>query len=167
MEKRKCKQIYRGASQRDKKRDKKVKFGISPFGVWRNHRDDARGSDTAAFQTSYDNLYADVLKWIDMGWIDYVIPQVYWNFGFAPAPYEKLVDWWSKETSGKKVKLFIGQGAYKVGKENWENPDELINQIYYNRSKGIEGSAFFDIKSLVENPYNLKDRLKIDVFREN
>ena len=149
------------------KRDKNVKFGISPFGVWRNSKDDTRGSETAAFQTSYDNLYADVLKWIDMGWIDYVIPQVYWNFGFAPAPYEKLVNWWVKETSGKKVKLYIGQGAYKVGKENWENPDELINQIYYNRSLGIEGSAFFDIKSILESPYNIKNRLKIDVFREN
>lgn len=146
-------------------RNKNVEFGISPFGVWRNDVDDKRGSQTEAAQTSYDNLYADVLKWVDKGWIDYVIPQVYWNFGFQPAPYEKLVKWWVRETEGKGVKLYIGQGAYKLGQENWENPEELINQIYYNRNLGIGGSAFFGLSSLFENGYDMKNRFKKDVYK--
>jgi uncharacterized lipoprotein YddW (UPF0748 family) len=148
-----------------KQRKKEVKFGISPFGVWRNYIDDKRGSQTEASQRSYDTLYADVLKWVDMGWVDYIIPQVYWNFGFQTVPYEKLVRWWVNETEGKGVKLYIGHGAYKLGQENWENPDELVNQIYYNRSLGIGGSAFFGLNPFLENVYDLKNRLKKEVYK--
>ena len=55
-----------------------VEFGVSPFGVWRNKNRDPRGSDTKAL-SNYDDLYADILKWIDEGKIDYVIPQLYWR----------------------------------------------------------------------------------------
>ena len=48
-----------------------VEFGISPFGVWRNlSRDSVNGSATRAGITNYDDLYADVLLWMQEGWID-------------------------------------------------------------------------------------------------
>jgi uncharacterized lipoprotein YddW (UPF0748 family) len=59
----------------------RVKFGISPFGVWRNKSQDPMGSDTKAGQTNYDDLYADILLWLSKGWIDYVTPQLYWERG--------------------------------------------------------------------------------------
>lgn len=70
-----------------------VKFGISPFGVWRNHSKDSEGSMTHAGQTNYDDLYADILLWLRKGWIDYVCPQIYWSFNTKAAPYGPLLDW--------------------------------------------------------------------------
>jgi uncharacterized lipoprotein YddW (UPF0748 family) len=37
-----------------------VKFGISPFGVWRNQSDDPEGSATKAGVTMYDELIRDI-----------------------------------------------------------------------------------------------------------
>lgn len=149
-----------------KKIDAGVQFGISPFGVWRNKTDDSRGSATAASQTSYDNLYADVLYWIEEGWIDYVIPQIYWNFGFTPAPYEEVLRWWIDETRDKDVKLYIGQGAYKLDNKQWDDSSELINQIHYNRNLNIKGSAFFSIKSLLGSDKGLKTKIRTEIYNE-
>ena len=102
-----------------------VRFGISPFGVWRNASDTPKGSDTKAYIRSYDTLYADTRYWAYVGWIDYIVPQIYWNIGFAPACYEKTLKWWVKELEDKPVDLYVGQALYKVGTEDaWLNPDE-------------------------------------------
>jgi len=131
-----------------------VSFGVSPFGVWRNRADDKRGSDTRAGVTNYDTLFADTKLWVKKGWIDYIIPQIYWNFGFKPAAYEKLVKWWTKEVGKQsKVSLYIGHAAYKVNKDkHWKDKKELAKQVSYNRNyKNIGGSVFFDITSLNKN----------------
>lgn len=70
-----------------------VKFGISPFGIYRNQSSDPLGSRTRGLQ-NYDDLYADVLLWAREGWIDYNIPQVYWHIGHPAADYATLVEWW-------------------------------------------------------------------------
>ncbi len=75
-----------------------VQFGISPFGVWRNQDKDPKGSPTRAGQTNYDDLYADVLLWMKNGWIDYLIPQLYWSMEHPLASHRKLADWWSIRT---------------------------------------------------------------------
>ena len=74
-----------------------VKFGISPFGVWRNIATDPEGSDTTAGAQTYDDLYADTRSWVREDWIDYIAPQVYWHIGFAPADYAELVPWWADQ----------------------------------------------------------------------
>lgn len=63
-----------------------VRFGISPFGIYRNKRStpDGSGSDTNGLQ-NYDDLYADVLLWTEKGWIDYNMPQLYWEIGHSAA----------------------------------------------------------------------------------
>lgn len=136
-----------------------VKFGISPFGVWRNKDKDADGSDTQAGQTNYDDLYADVLKWLKEGWIDYVTPQLYWNIGFKVADYSVLLDWWSKHSYGRHV--YIGQGIYRVGGKGWENPEELSNQIKLNRNyTEVKGSMYFNSKTFLENKLDVNSRVK-------
>ena len=142
-----------------KKQNKDISFGISPFGVWRNaSTDPGRGSDTQAGVQNYDDLYADILHWMDKGWIDYVVPQIYWNQGFKAAEYNTLVEWWSKNARITNTDLYIGQAAYKVG--SWSNPNELINQINYNRKyPEVKGSIFFSYKSLKENPKNIINNL--------
>jgi uncharacterized lipoprotein YddW (UPF0748 family) len=162
-------QLIQGVSQTVKKFKPYVKFGIGPFGVWRNKdRDPENGSDTRAGVTCYDDLYADVLLWLKNGWIDYVAPQVYWSIGFPPADYEILVDWWSKHTYGRQ--LYIGHAAYKIGNSpndaNWEEPDQINRQIALNRANpNVHGSLFFSVKPLFRNPLGVQDSLIKSIFR--
>ena len=90
-----------------------VKFGISPFGIYRNQKSDPQGSLTNGLQ-NYDDLYADILLWIERGWVDYTIPQIYWEIGHKAADYETLVAWWAQHASGRP--LFIGQDVMRTVK---------------------------------------------------
>ena len=142
-----------------KKQNKDISFGISPFGVWRNaSTDPSRGSETKAGVQNYDDLYADILLWMNKGWIDYVAPQIYWNQGHKAAEYNTLVKWWSKYAGQTKTNLYIGQAAYKVN--DWQNAKELINQVNFNRNyPEVKGSIFFSYKSLLTNPKNATSSL--------
>lgn len=141
-----------------------VKFGVSPFGVWRNRdKDPANGSDTRASQTCYDDLYADVLKWVRLGWLDYVAPQLYWNIGFPPADHQILLNWWS--TRVQEVELYIGHAAYKVANNQepaWHDANEIPKQIELNRRNfKSAGSIYFSSKSLLENRLGVRDTLDV------
>lgn len=145
-----------------------VEFGISPFGVWRNISQDSTGSNTRAGQTNYDDLFADILKWQQEGWIDYVVPQIYWQIGFRVADYKVLADWWSKNTFGSQ--LYIGQAPYRVDKKArdkvWRSSKEIIRQIKLNRTyPTISGSMFFSAKVLRRNPQHLNDKLLKKVYQ--
>jgi uncharacterized lipoprotein YddW (UPF0748 family) len=145
-----------------------VRLGISPFGVWRNKAVDPTGSDTQAGQTDYDDLYADTRTWIRRGWLDYIAPQIYWNIGFAPAAYDKLIPWWINEVAGTNVHLYIGQAVYKIGSAPgpWSNPDEMPNQLQFNRQfKAVRGSIFFSMKDLLANRLGFTDRLINDIYQ--
>ncbi|SFF00899.1 Uncharacterized lipoprotein YddW, UPF0748 family [Paenibacillus algorifonticola] len=138
-----------------------IDFGISPFGIWRNSRDDSTGSDTTG-NSAYDSQYADARSWIRNEWIDYIAPQLYWSIGFKPAAYEKLVDWWAKETRGTSVKLYIGHGAYKLGSNttDWKSSDAIIRQLQLNRKyPEVRGSIFFSAKTLLNNTAGIGNRL--------
>ena len=93
-----------------------VKFGISPFGVWRNSNVDPKGSDTKAGQTNYDDLYADILKWLKKGWIDYVTPQAYWHIGFEIADHKIIAEWWNGNSFNRN--LYIGHGIHRLDKKS-------------------------------------------------
>ncbi len=129
-----------------------IQFGISPFGVWRNQTVDISGSDTKAGQTNYDNLFADPLKWIEEGWIDYILPQIYWSLDFSPASHKKIMQWWISHTGN--TNLYVGNAPYKI-KNNadkaWKKKKELPLQIAearkYNR---VKGNVFFSAKSLMD-----------------
>lgn len=140
-----------------------VKFGISPFGVWRNaSKDPQLGSATRAGINTYDDLYADVRGWLEKGWIDYVAPQLYWNIGFAIADYEVLLKWWQGNCFNRN--LYAGHAAYKINNSPepaWKNPGEIPGQIRMNRSTpGVQGSIFYNTNSLIKNPLHVIDSLK-------
>jgi uncharacterized lipoprotein YddW (UPF0748 family) len=151
--------FVRELSSRIKSEKPHVKFGISPFGVWRNNDKDPAGSATRAGQTNYDDLYADVLTWLREGWIDYITPQLYWPIGFAVADYTVLLEWWSRHTYGKH--LYIGQGIYRLGAKGWENHEELNNQLALNRSNPqVKGSMYFSAKFFLQDKDGLNARMK-------
>jgi uncharacterized lipoprotein YddW (UPF0748 family) len=143
-----------------------VKFGISPFGVWRNSDKDPRGSNTKAGQTNYDDLYADILLWLQKGWIDYVAPQLYWEFGHKAAPYEVLIDWWSKHTYGKHC--YIGLGIYRAGSSDaWKDSTLIPRQIELLRNTpNMQGMIFFSSKTFNKNPNGWNDSLRLHYFKE-
>lgn len=143
-----------------------VKFGISPFGVWRNRKDSPEGSATAAGQTSYDNLYADTRKWVQMGWIDYIAPQNYFSRGFKLVPYQNLTLWWAQNSYDRH--LYIGQASYRLGRneQGWQSPSEIADQIRFNRGLPVvKGSIFFSSKSLTTNQKGIQDSLRTTLYR--
>jgi uncharacterized lipoprotein YddW (UPF0748 family) len=144
-----------------------VKFGISPFSVWRNKDQDPDGSDSKAGQTNYDDLYANILLWLKKGWIDYVAPQLYLEIGHGKIAYEKLLDWWSKHSYGRH--LYIGQGIYRADERSsaWKNPNELPNQIQLLRKyPDVQGSIYFSSTSFDRNPNGWNDSLRNNYYRE-
>ncbi|HET8828364.1 MAG TPA: family 10 glycosylhydrolase [Pelobium sp.] len=141
-----------------------VKFGISPFGIWRNLKEDPRGSDSNGF-SGYSSLYADVYKWTEKGWLDYVNPQIYFPFGYAPAAYEKLTDWWAKNSFGKHI--YIGHGIYRLNQKanGWDDPQQMPNQIrYLRKNQNIQGSVFFSSKSVTNNIGSFQDSLRKNLY---
>ena len=149
-----------------KEEKKYVRFGISPFSVWRNKDKDPRGSDSRAGQTNYDDLYANILLWLEKGWIDYVTPQLYLEIGHDKIAYEKLLNWWSEHSYGKHV--YIGHGIYRVDEKNsikWKNPEELPNQIKLLRANSnVQGSIYFSSKSFDRNPNGWNDSLRNNYY---
>lgn len=136
-----------------------VKFGISPFGIWRNKSNDPTGSATSGM-SAYDSIYADSRTWIRKGTVDYVMPQLYWQRGFRAADYNVLAPWWANEVKGSDVQLYIGMGLYRVGEAGWTNPNELGAQINLNRKYStIRGEVFFNAKKLLTNPLRAMDRV--------
>lgn len=130
-----------------------VRFGVSPFGIWRNSKSDPRGSETSGLE-NYDSLYADVLLWEEKGWVDYLIPQLYWELEHKSASYKVLVDWWSKN-AGKRRHLFIGQDVGRTMKEN-----ELARKIALaSEAATISGHCWWPGYSLTANVGGVADSL--------
>ncbi len=139
---------------------KSCKFGISPFGVWRNLSQDSLGSDTHAGQTNYDDLYADILLWLKKGWIDYVTPQLYWEFEYRNAPFGILLDWWSKHSYGRPC--YVGLGYYRAGSNvYWRDKSQLPRQLTAIRNTPhIDGEVYFSSTSFFKNPFGWNDTLR-------
>lgn len=139
-----------------------VKFGISPFGVWRNLSDDSRGSDTMAGTTNYDDLYANIIKWQKKGWIDYSLPQLYWHIGHPLVDFKTLAHWWKKHHYGRDI--YIGHGIFKNNiastVHEWTLPGELPQQIKLLREiPEIGGSAFYSSNHFNRNLQGFQDSL--------
>lgn len=144
-----------------KHRNSNIKFGVSPPGIWRNFRNDPEGSKTNGL-SSYDDLYADSRHWIQQKWIDYIIPQVYWNIDHKIADYQNIIDWWQQNCGN--VQLYIGHAAYKMESSRlkaWKDGKEINRQVARNRQNNkIMGSAFFSANSLLKNEKNFSLSLK-------
>lgn len=143
-----------------------VKFGISPFSVWRNKDKDPRGSDSQAGQTNYDDLFADILLWLKEKWIDYVAPQLYLEIGHDKIDYAKLLDWWSKNAYGRH--LYIGHGIYRAGTNAaWKRTNEIPDQINLLRKyPNVHGSIFYSSKSFDKNPNGWNDSLRNHYYKQ-
>ncbi|WP_369410223.1 glycoside hydrolase family 10 protein [Hufsiella ginkgonis] len=142
-----------------------VKFGISPFGIWKNYGQDTLGSKSAG-GSSYLEQFADSRKWVAKGWVDYITPQLYWTFGYRPAPFENLLEWWSNNTYNRH--LYIGQGAYRAAelRYGWNDRKTIPNQLRaLRRNPRVQGSVFFSSKSVINNLGGVRDSLRFDFYK--
>ncbi|WP_299390557.1 family 10 glycosylhydrolase [uncultured Gelidibacter sp.] len=123
-----------------------VKFGISPFGIWRpGHPASIAGMD------QYNELYADAKLWLNKGWIDYFTPQLYWKINQSAQSFPVLLGWWERENTQKRH-LWPGMSLYAGG--DAAAIDEVINQIMITRGMVPEskGTVHWSIKPLVTHP---------------
>ena len=140
-----------------------VRFGISPFGIYRNQKDtpDGSGSDTRGLQ-NYSDLYADVLLWTEKGWVDYLIPQVYWEIGHSAADYAVLVPWWSLKKNGGH--LYIGQDVVRSMQANDLNvreANQLPEKMKLTQSfPAVDGNCWWPAYRVADNFLGVADSLK-------
>lgn len=133
-----------------------VRFGISPFGIWRNEKSDPRGSKTDGLE-NYDDLYADVILWTKKGWVDYLIPQLYWNTDHPRASYTVLLDWWNRNSNGRH--MYIGQSIPVTMKEAADG--QLSTKLAMSRAaENIQGNCWWPAYSLTANENGVADSLK-------
>jgi uncharacterized lipoprotein YddW (UPF0748 family) len=135
-----------------------VRFGISPFGIYRNKRSDPDGSDTNGLQ-NYDDLYADIKLWVEKGWIDYNLPQLYWERGHAAADYTTLLHWWNKHNF--KQPLYIGQNLQRSIDKN-----ELEVKIRQTREMSfVHGNCYWYGYQVLDNFEGVADVMKDDLHK--
>lgn len=130
-----------------------VRFGVSPFGIWRNKKNDPRGSETSGLE-NYDGLYADVLKWEENGWVDYIIPQLYWELDHKTASYSVLLKWWN-DNAGSKRHVYVGQDVCRTMDER-----KLSRKIEMTRqANNIIGNCWWPAYALTRNVESVADSL--------
>ena len=130
-----------------------VKFGVSPFGIYRNEKSDSNGSKTNGLQ-NYDQLYADVLLWVKNGWVDYCVPQIYWEIGNKAADYDELIHWWDKYCT--KTTLVIGEDVERTVKFNQMARKMALHAELPN----VKGTVLWYAKAVVDNVGNYGTRLR-------
>ena len=139
-----------------------VKFGISPFGIYHNQTNGTKvpGSATKGLQ-NYDDLYADILYWVNQGWVDYNVPQVYWEIGHAVAEHETLVRWWARHAANRP--LFIGQDVERTARAaDKTNPQQhqLGAKMQLVRSlPSVGGACWWYSAALARNEGNIANAL--------
>ncbi len=144
-----------------------VKFGVSPFGIYRNQKSDPRiGSRTNGLQ-NYDDLYADVLKWVNNGWVDYCVPQIYWEIGNKAADYKELIGWWNRNAANRP--LYIGEDVMRTVKHA-DPQNANLHQLpakhrLYEQAANVDGTVLWYAKAAVDNPGNYASVLRTDYWR--
>ena len=135
-----------------------VKVGISPFGIYRNKRSSDIGSNTNGTQ-NYDDLYADILLWVNNGWLDYCVPQIYWEIGNKAADYQTLIHWWGQYASARP--LFIGEDIERTAKAN----QQAAKQQLHEQVPAGQGTVLWYARAAVDNTGNYATHLRQQYWR--
>lgn len=138
-----------------------VKFGISPFGIWRpGNPAQIQGFD------AYASLYADSRKWLQNGWLDYLAPQLYWEISRPTTSFPVLLKWWAEQNTHGRL-LIAGMDATKTVRatEAWK-PVEIINQLGLTREQnGVNGQVYWNMSALMRNSV-LDSALQRQAYRQ-
>ena len=152
-------QLYRAV----KATKRTVKFGISPFGIWRpGNPEGISGLD------AYTELYANSKNWLNKGWLDYLAPQLYWHTRRTTQSYSRLLEWWVKEnTHGRHI--WAGNFTSRVGTtrpDPWD-AQELLKQIDLTRAQpGASGNIHFSAKAFLKDPDSVVEKLEAGPYAD-
>ena len=138
-----------------------VKVGISPFGIYRNRKSSNIGSNTNGTQ-NYDDLYADVLMWVNNGWLDYCVPQIYWEIGHKAADYDTLIRWWNQYAAARP--LIIGEDVERTvkaaDKTNPQAHQQAAKMALHRQMPNVAGTVLWYAKAAVDNVGNYGSNLR-------
>lgn len=122
-----------------------VKFGISPFGIWRP----GYPKQTTGFD-AYDELYADARLWLKQGWVDYFTPQIYYRLDQVGQPFPIMLDWWVDQNDHDR---HIWPGLFTSRIRSTWPVNEITGQLYTSRAfPNVTGAVHFSMKTFMENP---------------
>ena len=143
-----------------------VKFGVSPFGIYRNKRNDPNGSETNGLQ-NYDDLYADVLLWVNNGWVDYCVPQIYWEIGNRAADYKTLITWWNKNAANRP--LYIGEDIERTAKypdpSNPKSHQLPAKHRLHQQCVNVSGTVLWYAQTAADNVGNIGHTLRDNYWK--
>lgn len=142
--------------------DPDTQFGVSPFGIYRpEHPPGIRGLD------AYAALYADPLRWLAEGWLDYIAPQLYWPTTRTAQAFEPLLRWWGQNTSS--AHLLVGHYLSKLGEEpEWTVAEfrEQLRLVRETASASASGSIWYQIGPLLENRSGMAEIFRDEFYPE-
>ncbi len=138
-----------------------VRFGISPFGIYRPGMPEGiRGLD------AYATIYCDAVRWMSEDWVDYVAPQLYWPTEPAAQAFEPLITWWGAQADASEH-VFAGHGLYRLGMTSAWTLAEVETQIELVRgleSGRVGGSLFFRYGSLEADTLGVATAFETSVY---
>jgi len=141
-----------------------VRLGISPFGIWRNKSSDPKGSNTNGLQ-NYDDLYANVLLWTKNGWVDYMLPQLYWELEHNRASTLVLAEWWNNNANGRH--MYFGQDVWKTMDKPDIAPSNEASQLRHKidisrKLPNVQGNCWWAGYAIPKNYKGVADSLSSD-----
>lgn len=140
-----------------------VRFGISPFGIWRpGYPSSVRGLD------SYEEIFADSRKWLNNGWVDYLVPQLYWPVGRPQQDFSQLLAWWvSQNTYRRHIWAGLNAGLAKDTAPKGRGAQEILDLIRLTRAQpGASGDVLFSMKVLMQDPDSLVERVTREAYAQ-
>ena len=132
-----------------------VKFGVSPFGIYRKGQPQGiRGMD------AYEKIYCDPLAWLHDRSVDYLTPQLYWRIG-GEQDFEKLLNWWADQTAKEKRHLYVGHIFGRRFSQK-ELPEQLK---LVRKNKKAQGDVYFSAKHFAMNTLGFDKRVREKEYR--
>jgi uncharacterized lipoprotein YddW (UPF0748 family) len=132
-------------------------FGVSPFGIYTK----GQPASVEAGLDQYNQIYADPLRWMRSGWVDYLSPQLYWR-DQSKQSFTELLKWWrSPSVNPRGVPIYPGIAAYRMSEQGWP-ASEIVHQVALSRTvgKGPSGHVFFRLGTLAANTKGVATLLK-------
>lgn len=135
-----------------------ARFGVSPFGIWKN------GTPTGITgMDAYSAIYADAVYWLDNQYVDYISPQLYWAIG-GSQDYRKLLEWWADKANTSQRHLYAGHALYKATFSEQEVPNQ-INITRQNNKRNALGDVLYRANNLKDNTLNIYTLLKGSTYK--
>ncbi|MBQ4347146.1 MAG: family 10 glycosylhydrolase, partial [Firmicutes bacterium] len=149
--------LIRMVSETIRERSSEVEFGVSPMGIWKNAPASNFGMSIKGNEAYY-SVFADAIDWIENEYVDYIVPQIYWEIGHSLADYKTLVRFWADAVSETDVKLYIGEAIYRD-----EVAVEIDKHIEFCESiENVSGHIFYNCSNLISNRKNCAELIKAE-----